>query len=75
MNNGMEKAIELVSKEIERRNRLEILFFNSIKLIDINFLKGCMTLEEKLKFLKYELGLTDQEIEELDIINECELDS
>lgn len=71
----MEKALDLIAKEVERKNRLEILFFNAVKLVDSNFLRGCMDLEEKLRFLKDELGLTDQEIEDLDIINECELDS
>lgn len=73
MNTAEEKILELVANEVDRKNRLEVLLFNSIKLIDINFLRGCMSLEEKLKFLEDELGITTEEIEDLGIIEECGL--
>ena len=73
MNAAEERIIEIISNEVEKKNRLEILFCNAIKLIDDNFLKGCMTLEEKLKFFEDELGITAQEIEDLGIIEECGL--
>lgn len=50
--------------------RLKTLLFNSITFINTEFFELCV-IEEKVRVLKDELGFTDDEIKELNIIEEC----
>lgn len=50
--------------------RLKILIENLIKLLDTELMEP-LILEEKINILKKEIGFTDEEIKELNIVEEC----
>lgn len=52
------------------RFRLEILLCNFITYFNTEILQH-MTTDEKIDLLKEEIGFTDEEIEELDIVKRC----
>ena len=53
-----------------KKERLETLLLNFITYFETEVFEN-MTLYEKIDFLKDEIGFTDEEIEELEIENNC----
>lgn len=52
-------------------NRLRILLLNLITSLNEEILQYTSTTEEKLEFLKEKIGITDEEIKALNIVEEC----
>ena len=53
-----------------KENRLQTLLINVISILCEEHMTG-LSLEEKIYFLQKEIGITYEEIQELNIIDEC----
>ena len=53
------------------KERLIVIIQNFVKYLDTEFMEPCLTVDEKLDLLKKEMGFTDEEIENLNIVEEC----
>ena len=54
---------------IKVNERLEVLLFNTLTFLNTEYLAG-LTLDEKLEFVINELGFTEEEIANLNLVEE-----
>lgn len=51
--------------------RLKVIIVNLVKILDEELFTAKCSIDDKINFLIEEVGMTEAEIEELDIIEEC----
>ena len=51
--------------------RLKVIIENLVKILDEELFTGRTSVDDKIDFLVEEVGMTEAEIEELNIVEEC----
>ena len=54
-----------------KNERLKVIIENLIKVLDEELFTGRASVDDKIDFLIDEIGMTEDEIEELNIVEEC----
>ena len=57
--------------EMQKNARLKVLLFNLITVLNQEMFTIEASVDDKIEYLKDEIGITDEEIKELDLIKEC----